>query len=120
MQIKFSEMPSKANIKIFCLFVLALVVFSCKKNNPPVIESFITETDSVKTGSSVNFEVIVTDADNDPIQIYWVIDGKLKTEYTQKYKIIWVTPNTPGNVFIKVVVDDGTVENSVTKTLFIF
>ena len=113
-------MPSKTCIKFFCLFLLAIAMVSCNKNNAPVIEAFITDSDSVKTGSSVNYEVIITDADNDPIRIYWVFDGKLKQEYSQKTKITWVAPNTPGSVFIKVVVDDGTEETSKTKTIYVF
>ena len=107
-------------IQILFLALFVAIFIACNKNSAPVIEAFITESDSVKTGSSVNFEVIISDADNDPTQCYWFFDGKLKTEYSRKPKITWVAPNTPDNVIIKVVVDDGTEETSLTKTIFIY
>jgi len=113
-------MPTKIFLTILYILFFFIFLFSCNDNHAPVIEQFICDSDSVKTGNSANFEVIITDADGDVTHCYWLFDGDRKPEYDRKTKITWIAPNTPGSVMISVEVDDGTDDTSFAKEIIVY
>ncbi len=113
-------MLSKFVIKSLVLAWLISFQISCQSNHTPVIEDLYCEFDSVKPGQSVNLEVTVTDADNDLTKCYWFFNGKRDPNFDHKTKITWVSPNTLGDITIKVVVDDGKSETFCTKKIVVY
>lgn len=113
-------MLSKLFLKILLISSLVLINFSCNENHPPVIEEFICDSDSVKMGESVFFEIIITDADNDPTKCFWFFNNKRIPEFDLKTKVNWTSPRTVGPVSIKVEADDGTNETTYTKTITVY
>lgn len=101
--------------KLFCLIPLALfsIAIGCKdsttepikKNNPPIIKSISSSTDTIPGLTQIQITVYAEDADDDELQYQW---ESRQGVFSGTGPIVnWTSPNSIGNKKIKCTVSDG-------------
>ncbi|MEA1877672.1 MAG: FISUMP domain-containing protein [Bacteroidota bacterium] len=93
--------------------ILALVIYGAfyacqKENNPPVIQSFTAEPDSVYPGDTVTLSYTANDEDSDGLMRAWSCTAGvfLTTDLEWGSPVQWVAPKNPDNHFITVEIND--------------
>lgn len=86
-------------------------------NVPPIINSLISSSDVVNPGTSVTITADVTDVDDDVINYTWSIGNSVLESGPSINTLNWQSPNTTGQYFITLTVNDGTNERTKTITI---
>ena len=91
------------------LYVCVIVFLGCGDSEPtnsrPVIDHFIVP-ELVEPGGTVEFQVIVHDADGDALTIVWEIEQGELTSSTERV-VKWTAPSDLKTTVVKVHVSDG-------------
>lgn len=98
------------------IFITIFFIFSCSnncknpvvtQNTPPSIEEILFSPEKPVTNSSVNFNAIVIDKDNDSLIYNWFSSSGKFQDQGVGNPITWYTPNDSGVYKIKCIVNDG-------------
>lgn len=127
---KHKNMKSKIlSIGILIITIIAMIVYSCKKedesNSPPTIQSItsIPNTSSsnrLPAGDQVTISVTATDPDQDNLSYSWEADGGSFIGETDKSSVTWESPiiSSDETFKVSVIVSDG--EATSTKDISIY
>jgi hypothetical protein len=98
----------KINRIVFLSAALVLscfVLYSCKKNSPPVVVAVVVNPLAVDPGQTASVVVTATDADADPLTYVYTVNGGAISGSGPNVQ--WVAPSTSGAYSVTVNVSDG-------------
>jgi uncharacterized protein (TIGR02145 family) len=104
----------KKNVEILSLFLLSMLISSCKKENkPPVINNIQFNPTEIITNSAVILTAAATDPEGDNLSYTWNCPKGTFTSTTGQ-SVNWTSPADAGTYVITVTVSDG--KNTVSQT----
>lgn len=113
-------MTKRFVVFIFPLGILAIWIFGCSRNEPPVIDNLATDPASdtiVTVNDTVKVVWEVSDADGDSLTVELTADGGSFSGTVQNSEILWVAPDYSGAFTLTCTVYDADTINKVTGTL---
>ncbi len=106
-------------VPYFIIGVFLVLIISCEKNQPPIIQSIMANPTELEAGGNALLSVAADDPDGDPLIYLWEASGGEITTDNSLNSITWYAPAESGIFFCSVSVNDGTdiVQDSVQITV---